>query len=168
MVAPNLNSFKHVGKYSLLSLAIAAFLLMTVSIRNTAVLGSASPIYLSDSYQAFRLIDIGNILTKMDILFAIGLTLVLFMKNCILYYATVTSVSQILRLRSYKLLIIPIGSIAVCLSMILFDSLIEHNFHARNYHAIFATPFEFILPPISLLIAKIRMLPKQKGGECKG
>lgn len=165
MIIPNLNSYKSARKYTLLGLTIVAFLLISVSARNTAVLGIASPIYFSDSYQAFRLIDIGDTLTKMDILFAIGLTLVLFIKICVLYYATVTSASQILHLRSYKPLILPIGSIAVCLSMILFSSVIEHNFHAKNYYAILATPFEFVLPPLSLLIAKIRRLPKKEGGE---
>jgi spore germination protein KB len=167
MVTPDLNNFKRTGKYTLLGLTIGAFLLMTISIRNTAVLGITSPIYGSDSYVSFRMIDIGNILTRMDLLFAIGITLVLFIKICVLYYATVASMSQILRLRSYKPLILPVGGIAVCLAMIVYDSIIDHNFHARNYHAIFATPFEFILPPVSLLIAKIRRLPKQKGGECK-
>ncbi|RCX20946.1 spore germination protein KB [Anaerobacterium chartisolvens] len=167
MVMPNLNNFKHTGKYTLLGLTISTLLLMSVSIRNTAVLGVTSSIYFSDSYQALRLIDIGDVLTKMDILFAIGLTLVLFIKNCVLYYATVAGMSQMLNLRSYKPLILPVGSIAVCLAIILFDSVIEHNLHARSYHAILVTPFELILPPLSLLIAKIRGLPKKQGGECK-
>lgn len=167
MVMPSLNSFKHAWKYALLGLTAAAALLLIISVRNTAVLGIVSPIYFSDSYQAFRLIDIGNVLTKMDILIAIGITLVLFIKISILYYATVTSISQILHLRSYRPLILPIGGIAVCLSTILFESVIEHNFHATNYHPILTTPFEYILPPVSLLIAKIRRLPEQKGGKSK-
>ncbi|HEX3030426.1 MAG TPA: endospore germination permease, partial [Clostridia bacterium] len=134
MVMPSLNSYKSIGKYALLGLTIAALLLIIVSIQNTAVLGIASPIYFSDTYQALRMINIGNSLTRMDILFAIGITLVLFVKISVLYYAAVTSTAQLLKMRSFTTLILPIGSIAICLSMILFNSVIEHGLHAKDYH----------------------------------
>lgn len=167
MVIPNLNNDKQAARHALLGMSIVSFFMIAVSVRNTAVLGIASPIYFSDSYQAFRLIDIGNILTKMELFFAVALTLVLFIRISTLYYATVLSISQILHIQSYRTLILPIGSMAVCLSLVLFKSVIEHGFHAGHYHAIFATPVQYILPPVTLLIAILRGLPRPKGGESK-
>lgn len=67
MIAPNLNNFNHTVKYEILGLSIAAFLLVIVSIRNVAVLGIGSPLNFSDTYEAFRLIDFGNIFTSMNL-----------------------------------------------------------------------------------------------------
>lgn len=164
MIIPSLYHYKDMKKYSLMGLLISAIFLLIVAVRNTAVLGILSSILISSSYQAARLIDIANVLTKMDLLIAVGITLSLFLKSSIYYYATVLSISQLTCLRSYLPMIIPVGSIAVCLSIILFESNVDHAFHATYYHPVFATPFLLIIPPFSLLIAKMRGFPKKIGG----
>ncbi len=165
MVIPSLNNMKHVRKYTLMGLTLGAFLLLATSVRNTAVLGILTTIQSSSSYQVARLIDIGIVFTRVEVLISIGITLLLFMKISLLYYAAVLNISQIMRLRSYYPLILPIGIIAVCLALIMFNSTIDQGFEATYYYPIYATPFELIIPLLSLLIAKIRGFPKQTGGE---
>ena len=163
MVISSVNNIENVRKFTLWGLSLSALYLLTISMRNTAVLGNLSTIYISSGYQVTRLIDIGNFLTRLEVLIAISITTALFMKISILYYATVLGLSQITRLRTYLPLILPIGSIAVCLSLIIYDSTIDHAFQGVNYNAIQVTPFEFILPPLSLLIAKLRGFSKKRG-----
>ncbi|MFZ5975665.1 MAG: GerAB/ArcD/ProY family transporter [Bacillota bacterium] len=160
MVFPSLNTTKKAGKYTMGGFAVAAFTLLLISVRDTAVLGPSAAIYSSAAYAAARLINIGEVLTRIEILVALGITVTLFIKVCVLFYASVTSVEQLFRVRSSSRLIVPIGIIAVVIAMSLFDSIIAHRENGALYHAIYALPFEFIIPPLSLLIAKIRKLPK--------
>lgn len=162
MVMSSVNKIKHLGRYSLMGLSLSALFILAISVRNTAVLGVLLPTSIASAYQVTRLINIGDFLTRMEVLIAVGITTALFMKTIVIYYATVLSLAQITRLRSYPPLILPIGSIAVCLAWIIYDSTIEHNFYAINYHAVYATLFEIIMPLLSLLIAKIRGFPKQE------
>jgi spore germination protein KB len=164
MVMPSLNDYKKIGKYTVGGLVIAALSLIIISVRNTAVLGPSSSILVNSSYQAVRLIDIGNILTRVELLVAVGITLTLYTKICILYYATVTGISKLLRLHSYLPLILPIGSIAVITALIAFESSVEHAYWGSKYAMFFSTPF-IIIPPLSLMISQIRRLPEKMGDE---
>lgn len=167
MVMPSLNNYKKIAKYTLWGLTISASLLFLIAVRNTAVLGPTALILVSASMQSIRLIDIGNFLTRVDLLIAFGIAIALFLKISILYYAVVMGISQVLRLRSYLPLILPLGSIAIILAMIAFESSIYEFNYALRYHAIYTIPFELVIPPLSLLIAKIRGLPVQTEGESR-
>lgn len=167
MVMPSLNSFKKVNKYTFWGFTIAAFSMLIISVRDTSALGLSSSIYNNAAYQAVRLIDIADFFTRIELFVGMSITINLFIKICILYYVTVTSISQLLNLKSYSSLIIPIGGITIILALIVYDSMVSHNFSARNYAVVLSTPYFFILPPLSLFLAKIRKLPKCKGGENK-
>jgi spore germination protein KB len=162
MIMPCLNDNKNTIKNTLLGLLLGGLAFLIVAVRNTAVLGNTEALWTSPSFEASRLINIGNILTRMDILNAIGYTLSLFFKCSIFYYGTVLSLSQLLRLRTYTPLIIPIGCITVTLSMIVYDSTIAHGISAQNVWPIVASLFTLVLPPLLLLIAKLRNLPNKK------
>jgi spore germination protein KB len=165
MIMPYSNNYKSLVKNTYYGSSIAALIFFIVSIRNITVLGSSSSLLISASYQAARLIDIGNIITRIDLFVAVAVTLNMFIKVCVYYYATVAGVSSILNLHSYSTLILPIGCIAIILAIIVYDNEIIHFFSAQNYHSVLVFPIQFIIPPLSLFIAKIRGLPKQIGSE---
>lgn len=165
MVFPSLNSVKKIGKYSLGGFAFAALTFFIVAIRNTAVLGPSAAIFTNASYEAARLINIGEILTRIELFIALAVTLTIFLKSCIMYYATVKSIGELCRVRKSSRLIIPAGIIAVALAMVLYNSSVDANEYFSKYHPFFTIPFEFIFPPLTLLIAKIRRLQGRTGGE---
>ncbi|MFZ5975668.1 MAG: GerAB/ArcD/ProY family transporter [Bacillota bacterium] len=165
MVFPALNDVKKIGKYSLGGFAVAGLILFIVSIRNTSVLGPSATIFTNAAYEATRLINIGEVLTRVELFIALAITLVIFVKSCVMYYATVKSIGELFRVRSVSSLIIPAGIIAVIIAMVLFRSSAATDDYFSKYHPFFTIPFEFILPPLTLLIAKIRRLPGRTGGE---
>lgn len=167
MIMPCSSNYKGLAPNTFYALSIAALIFFIVSALNTAVLGPSSTLLVSASYQSARLIDIRNIITRIDLFVAIAITLNLFIKICVLYFVTVAGISQILNLRSYSTLILPIGGIAVIIAVILFSNEITHFFIGWKYYPVFVFPVECIIPPLSLLIAKIRGLPKQTGGGRK-
>jgi len=159
MVMAALNDTKHMVRYTIIGLLLGAVSLLLIAIRNTATLGNTVEILTSPSFQAARLIDIGNVFTRMDILIGIGQTTLLFLKCSLFCYAAVVSLSQLFQLRSYLPLVLPVAGIEIILAAIVYQSTPEHvEASAATNFIIF--PLLFIIPPLSLLIARIRNLPK--------
>lgn len=159
-----LKDIKHIVRNNLLGLFIGCLTLLVVTIRNTAVLGINENIMVSPSFEATRLIDVGNILTRMDILVAIGNTMMMFFKCSIIYYSTVICISEFFRLRTYKPLILPVGGIAMIGAPIIFVSLSDHAAAGQGYVMIYKILTVCILPIMTLIIAYIRKLPTVKRG----
>jgi spore germination protein KB len=167
MIMPYQNDSRQTVKNTLLGLLLGSLNFLVVAVRNTAVLGNSESMYAHPSLAATRLIDIGNLLTRMDILLIISQILLSFYLCSLIYYATVLSLSQLLCLRTYTPLIIPIGGIAVTLSIITADSLVDLTDVAQNSALMFFSPIIFVVPPLLLLIAKLRGLPDSKSESGK-
>ena len=167
MIFPAVNheTKKKAGKYALGGFAIAAVILLVTVVRNTAVLGPSTSILANASYDAARLINIGEVLTRIDLLIAISITIALFIKVSVYYYVSAQSIAQLFRMRSISTLLIPLGIIAVIIGMIAFDSSVDNYTNAIAYHPIYTLPFEFVIPPLSVFVAWVRKLHKQSGAK---
>jgi len=97
---------------------------------------------------------------------AIALLVTIFLKVCVFYYATVLGIAQLLKLRSYVPLVIPIGIIGISIALSN-ESTMQFSYSAKNTYPVFAMPFYIGLPLLSLFIAKVRNLPKQKEWKAK-
>ncbi|KJR44897.1 Spore germination protein GerKB [Desulfosporosinus sp. I2] len=159
MVIPYANKMKQVKTSVLYGLMIGGITSLIVVIRNTAVLGPLADIVVSPSMEAVRLIDLGEIIERLEALVGIGLILSMFLKVSVFYYATVLGMAQLLKLRSYVPLVIPVGIIGITLALTN-ESSIQFTYTAMNTYPIFSLSFYIVLPLISLLIVKIRKLPK--------
>lgn len=163
-VMPFANHSEKLTGYVIKSVTIGALAVLVVSIRNTGVLGPSSVIYIDASYQAVRQINIGDIMTRVELVIALGLTISLFIRICVLFYATVSSFSQLFKLHTYHSLILPIGGIATIIGLIVHGSSVGVFNDATNYYPFLVLPFEVILPLLSLVIIKVRHIGKQKSG----
>ena len=165
VIMASLNDNRHTVKNTLIGLILGGLSLFIIAVRNTAVLGPMGGILTSPSFQAARLIDMGNVFTRMDILIGIVQTTALFLKCSLFYYALVVSLSQLLNLKSYTPLIIPIAGIEVIIAATVYQSQIEHAAISVNAGIIYLVPLLYVFPPLSLLIAQIRGLPKNEKGK---
>lgn len=158
MIFPYINDKKQVKKSAFWGLIIGNIYFLSVILRNTAILGNIGSIYIFPSYQVARLINIGEIITRMEVLLAVMLLFSVFLKTCIFYYATVLSIAQLLDLKSYKSLIIPVGIISIVLSITMYNSPVDQAYTAANIYPIYAIPFIILFPIASLLIAHVRKI----------
>jgi spore germination protein KB len=158
-----LNNTEHMVKNTFIGLLIGAISLLIVSVRNTAVLGRTQCIWTSPSFQSIRLIDIGTVLTRMDFLIGIAQTVLIFFKCSLFFYALLISLSQLFGLKTYLPLVLPLASIEVIIAATVFQSPVDHAMITQNAGIIYSAPLMFVIPPLSLLIAKIRGLPKLEG-----
>lgn len=157
MVVPMLRDTNKLGRKWFYGMGIAMVLFVAISVRNTAVLGGATQILGDNSYEAIRLIDIGEFLTRIELVIALNYTASLFIKICVLYYATVVALSQLLRVDK-NTMILPIGALTLVLAAIKVESTVEHTLWGAKYAAVFSFPYTIVLPLLTLIIAAIRKL----------
>lgn len=165
MILPYVDNKQKIIKPVLLGISLSAVLLLIVVMRDTAVLGPRLLITSSSSFAATRQIDIANILTRMDILLAITLLITVFMKVAVFFYVTVLGTAQILKLRSYVPLIIPIGAIAATIAANLYPSDMEQVYAGQYVWPFNASICEFLLPVVTVIAITIRKLQNKKGME---
>lgn len=167
MIIPYTNNNKKVKKPVLLGLCLSTAQLMIVVLRDPAVLGARLAVVSSASFAVTRQIDIANVLTRLDILLAITLLVTIFLKITVFYYVTVLGIAQLLKLRSYIPLILPIGAICTAIASRLYESDMEQIYAGINVWPFYAVINEFVIPIITLIVIGIRRLPKKQGGKCE-
>jgi len=163
MLIPYVNDIKKSRKYIIGGVGIAAFTYIVIAARNISVLGASTSAYITSTYNAVRLINIGDFLSRMELIIALTVTATLFIKICISYFLTVKSLSQTLGLKTYIPMIVPIGVIGIILALIAFENGEEAYIYGTKYYIFFTMPFEIFIPLLTLFIAKIRKLDKRKG-----
>jgi spore germination protein KB len=161
MVVSYINKYKEIKKSVLKAVILGAAFLLLISLRNVAVLGITQSIHTYPSFEAVRLINYKNIITRLEIVSSMSLVIILFLKISVIYYAVVLAIAQLLNLRIYQPLVTPIGIIGICGSLILFEYYQENINFYTNIYPIFSLPFEIGIPLLSLIILLIRKLPKK-------
>lgn len=149
------------AKKSAVPIILASLFLAVVTARNTAVLGSVEAIVLYPSFQATKLINIGDILTRLEIIVAVSFLFMGFLRVSVLYYGLVLGTAQFLKLRSYTSLINPLAVIIICLSIINFENVYEDLDFAVHYFPVYSFPFQAGLPLLALIVALLRGLHKK-------
>lgn len=145
-------------------LIIAGFVLIMVVARNAAVLGQMVVTYSYPSYITAQVIDIGDVLTRVEVLVAINLITMGFFKISVVFYGTALGLAQVFNLRSYRPIILPVGILMVILALTNVGSTVEMFDFANRGYPIYTVPFQIGIPLITLFVAKIRKLP-QTGGD---
>ncbi|MBQ7717776.1 MAG: endospore germination permease [Clostridia bacterium] len=142
----------------LLGFLIGALSILIIIIRDISVLGVAMSIVSVPSYEALRLIDISNILTRIEVLISFNMVIMSFMKISVLYCAIVEGIAEVAGTKDYKHQVWAMGVIIICFAVLGFESGYQEVEYGMSYHAFFATPFTIILPIATLITAKLRRL----------
>ncbi len=158
MVVPLIKDNRKLTRSWMAGGAVAALLMLAIVLRNTLVLGGAANVLGDNSFEAIRLINIGEFLTRIELLIAINYTAFFFIKISVLYYATVKGISQLLRLPRYNALILPLGSIAVVFAYVKVDSAVMHTVWGAQYAPVFSFPCTVFFPLLMLVVAAARKL----------
>lgn len=166
-ILPYTSNKRQIKKPVLTGLSLSALQLLIVVIRDAVVLGPRLLITSSASFAVSRQIEIGNVLTRLDILVAITMLITVFMKVTIFYYVTVLGIAQTLKLRSYSPLVVPIGILAITIASNLYPSDMEQMYAGQFIWPFNASVSEFIIPVITIIVIAIRRLPKKEGETSK-
>ena len=166
-ILPYTANQRQIRKPVLIGLSVSAVQLLIVVLRDAVVLGPRMLIASSASFAVTRQIDIGNVLTRLDILVAITILITVFMKVTVFYYVTVLGIAQTLKLRSYIPLVVPIGAISIVIAANLYPSDMEQIYAGQYVWPFNASINEFLIPIVTLIVITIRKFVKREGEESK-
>lgn len=156
VIYPFLNKPGKIGSSVLQAFFITGLALFVSAIRNVTVLGPTGQDFVFANFHLVRMIDIGDILTRGDIVVAVSLMAVGFIKAAIFYYCPVVGMAQVLNMKSYQPLVLPMGALILNLSLISFDNFPSFIRNAMEIYPFYSMPFIFFLPFITLIIAYLR------------
>jgi spore germination protein KB len=162
MIFPNVVDKENIKRYSFKGLSIGFAFFLSIILRDLFALGVLGDSDVQASYQVAKLIDIGDIITRMETIIAVILLFNVFIKITIFSYSTVLGVAQLLKLRTYK----PIASSIIILGMVfsitMFSGSINQSYYGANIYPVYAWIPEVIFPLASLIIGKRKRLKIQK------
>ncbi len=157
MILPYVREKKRsVGRYFVGGFLLGGVTFLLVVFRDTAVLGNTLSLFALPAYETLRLIKLFGTLSRLEILFAVVLIILLFFKISILHYATSLSAAQLFGMKSYKPVVLAIGVLMIGYGFTLYPSSVQHADSGRETAAILWQFFELILPLLALVIGKIR------------
>jgi spore germination protein KB len=157
MVLPYVSQQQKITKGLLLGCLLGGtiiFLTLTVSI---LVLGpdlTTRDIY--PSYNIARRISIGGFFERVEALIALQWMLTLFIKVTLFFYAFILGLSQLLKLKEYRVLTLPTGLILVSLAPIIAPNFTYYNTVFDNYWVYYVITFGLFLPLVLLGVAMFR------------
>lgn len=162
MVAPCLNLRQDIDKAVLAGFSGYFILFMIIDITVIGIFGVEEAKTLTfPIFSLTQMVSIGDFLERIEIIFLTVWILSLFIRVTIFYYAAALGTAQILRLKDYKPLILPLGAIIVSLSVFLFESQADiKKFTSYETWTVYALPFVVLLP-LALIFTE---LVRKKGG----
>lgn len=161
MIAPNLSlSREAFTRRFFQGFFAGALVFLVVIVRDIAVLGNTMEMLTLPSLVSLRLVNLGPALSRMEILFAIVLIVLLFFKIMFLYYVSVVAVAQLFGLTGYRGLVLAAGAFILTYGQSLYPTGVEHSASGQEIVPILWTFFEALVPLALLLAAKLRGLPR--------
>lgn len=165
MITPNVDfTSRSVTRSLFLGFLLGALTIVATVVRDTAVLGNTMHLFALPSLVALRMVQLGDALTRMEILFAVALIMLLFVKITFLLYVAVLSLAQLTGARSYKHLTLISAAFLVVYGQTLYSDQLQHALSAQEIVPVAWSFFEFLVPLLALLIALMRKLPAKKEG----
>jgi spore germination protein KB len=131
-------------------------LLFILVVRTIGVLGPSAGIYAYPNYEAVRLINFGRFFTRLEVVVAVNMVTMDFLKVSVLLYGTALGTAQVLRLRSYLPLVFPLAVLMALLSLINFPNTAANAEFTVRVYPWYALPFQVGLPLLLLLVAALR------------
>lgn len=163
MITPKVDvNPKKFGRYFLGGFLLGAFLVAMVIARDVGILGKTISIFSLPSFETLRMLTFFDVLTHMEILYAILLIILFFFKISFMFYISIFGLSQLFNFESYRAFVLPCSALLAAYSFIVVQSVIQHM-EVGQLTAPFIWPiFEMLLPLITLIMAYIRKSPSKE------
>lgn len=150
------------GKAMRGGLAVGGATLLYIVLRDISVLGDFTRISTMPAFSAIRLIDIGDILTRLEIIYAVTLMMEIFLKVSVVYYATVSCLRGLFGTGSYDIFIYVIGVLTAIYAVVSFPAGAEHTKWQLSAAATYSSFFLLVLPLATLIVSAVRGAGKSR------
>jgi spore germination protein KB len=158
MLLPALATTKNTTRNLLLAVLLVGLIAAAVKISVVAVFGGVvTGQYEFPVFSLARMISIGRIIDRLEVLVVIIWVFGTFIKVCALMYCSARAFSESLGFKEYQFLTFPLSILAVALSINMYSNVAElTDFLTYSFVGIGILTFELTIPAILLLIAVLR------------
>ena len=169
MFAPDMDKPEAIGSALRAGILIGGFLLFIIVVRDIAAVGGYLQFTNNPTFSAIRLIEIGDFLTRLEILYASILITTFTFKISVCFYAAIAGMARLLRIDNYRIFIGVISILIIVATRGIFESTFEHNEWKRSAPA-YSAVFLILLPILMLLVSFVRFgkNPKKQTASQKG
>ncbi|WP_158301994.1 GerAB/ArcD/ProY family transporter [Paenibacillus mesophilus] len=166
MVMPAIRGNRGIVRSYLAGTAIGSFILTLTVLMCILVLGAPlTEMQLFTTYVLAKKISIGSFLERIEVVMASIWYFTLFFKLYVCYYATVVGTSQLLKIKDYKLLSLPLAVIVVVTSLLVVPNIAYFSLTIQKYWWAYTATLGFILPLLLLGAGLFRKKEAPKGGK---
>lgn len=158
-----LDKSEKIGKIFFKAIALTMSTFLIVALRNVLVLGQASQLFYYPSYAAISVASIGDFFSRFEILVGVDLVLAGLVKTCVCIYSSSLGLAKAMHLKDQKGLVVPCALIILTWGLLAFERP-NQVFDFIPIFTILVTPFEVLLPIVTLIGAEIQHRMKS-GGE---
>lgn len=167
MIFPALiNKTKQAKKSFLIGNLIGGFVIIIITFLSVSVLGAEDTArQMYPSYELTKRINIGDFVQRIDALMASLWFISLYYKAALYFYASVLGMAQILNLKDYRPLTIPLGMIAVVLSLVIYPNVVYQQNVEKTTELFFSLTIGLFFPLLLVVIYAIRKKQLKKEPE---
>ncbi|MEG0384435.1 MAG: endospore germination permease [Solibacillus sp.] len=160
-----INNLKQAKKAFYIGYLIGGLAIIILTFLSIAVLGPYSTAAeYHPSYELAKRINVGDFIQRIEALMAGLWILALYFKTSLYFYAAVFGLAQILNLKDFKPLIMPLGAIVVVLSLILYPNVMYQKEWNATIGMYYSYSIGLVLPLLLIVVNSIRKthLKKEK------
>ena len=153
---PKLSEKASIKKAYIAVTIVTMLIVVTVHLREVLSLGPMVEFTTLPSYESVRLINLANILSRTESIFALLLVTLTTFKTLILFYACLKGTSQVFRLTSYKPLIFMLAMFVPIYAITAYGSSSANIYWGKNVSPFIWSFFTFLIPLITMVFAHIK------------
>lgn len=143
-------------------IAISASIIMLVTLRNIAVLGSMLGSFKFPSYAAVSRISIGDFIQRIEVSVSIVFLYSVFIKSSVCLLVACKGIGKLLNLKDYRSIVIQTGLLMTYFSYIVYDNSMEMRYWAFKVYPYYTFPMQVVLPLIIWVFAEIKVKKMKK------
>lgn len=152
-----LNNLQQAKKAFFKGTLIAGIILIIVTLLTIVVLGAeATSQLMYPTFSLAKRIEIGNFIQRLEMIVAFIWIITLFFKLTLYFYATVVGFAQLVNIRDYRPLTLPLGLIIVVFSVIVHPNVVYSMEYNKGAWIPFGATFGVLLPLLLLVVAKFK------------
>lgn len=166
MIFPSfINKTKQGKKSFLLGNLIGGIIIIIITFLTVAVLGPENTARQSyPSYELAKRINVGDFVQRIEGLMGTLWIIALYFKAVLYFYASVLGMAQILNLKDYRPLTLPLGMIAVVLSLVIYPNVsYQQNWDSTTGNTL-SLSYGLFLPLLLVVIYGLRKKKLKKRG----
>ncbi|MFC4810178.1 GerAB/ArcD/ProY family transporter [Paenibacillus sp. GCM10023250] len=156
MIIPAVNKPK-IGMPFLKGAVLGGLVIIVITLLCVFVLGwDFASRHTFPSYTLAKKIQVGEFLQRIEVLVAIIWFLTIFFKLSLSFYAALLGFAQVLRLQSYRPMIVPFGILMGILSILVYPNIVYFRVFAGEIWPFYSATFGLVLPLLLLVVSWFR------------